>query len=211
MCKCEKCGQGLVCPKCTPVIQHTNSIIIRCKDTAYNGGYPNALIIAPLYNPGENQYISVATIIGDNFWKKQHTYHGYTTVEKLASAIATWRIDTWFERFDIPKSNQMRKAVKDLMEQLKKHAAEMEQNENKELFVVFNQEGDLYQHETLEEAEKDFEAEKYRYDEYIGDEQVYLAKVIKKAYVVEDTERMKDEDPKLHGYESWVKWEEKAL
>jgi hypothetical protein len=116
---CEKCGQTMVCPKCTPVIEHTNSVIVRCKDTEYNGGYPNVLIIAPVYKNSPYGFISVATIVGDNFFKKHHAYFGRSSVEDLAKAITTWNMDDWFERFDIPKSSQMRKAVKDLKEQLK--------------------------------------------------------------------------------------------
>jgi hypothetical protein len=80
--------------------------------------------------------------------------------------------------------------------------------EKKQLFVVFNHEGELYHHETFEEALKDFEAEKDDYEFFIGDEKVYLAKVIKMAYVVEDHERSKVEDPAEHGFEAWVKFQE---
>lgn len=80
--------------------------------------------------------------------------------------------------------------------------------EKKQLFVVFNHEGEIYQHETLEEALKEFEAEKDDYEFFTGDEQVYLAKVIKMAYVVEDHEIAKVEDPTKYGFEYWVKWQE---
>lgn len=67
---------------------------------------------------------------------------------------------------------------------------------------------DLNFHDTLEEAEEDYkEAKSYILeDDVTGDEIVYLLQVKKVAKLVEDTER--EEDPKEHGYDGWVKWED---
>jgi hypothetical protein len=121
---CQKCGEVMVCPKCTPVIEKTNSIIIRHKDTDYNGGYPNALIITPLYTDAIGRSISCATITGDNFFHPRNVTAGYTymergTVENVAYVLANLDIETWCRLFGFPK-NRM-KAAEDIQKLLKEY------------------------------------------------------------------------------------------
>lgn len=82
---------------------------------------------------------------------------------------------------------------------------------NKEEYVVFNNEMELFQHETLEEALKEYEAEKDKIEDFYGDERVYLAKVIQVAYTVKDIEREAIENPNDSGYEGWVKWVDEKI
>lgn len=121
---CTDCGENMVCPKCTPVIEKTNSIIIRHKDTDYNGGYPNALAITPLYTNASGQSISCATITGDNFFHPKNVTAGYTymergTIENVAHVLANLDIETWCRLFGFPK-NRM-KAAEDIQKLLKEY------------------------------------------------------------------------------------------
>jgi hypothetical protein len=113
---CVKCGGGLVCPKCAPVIEHTNAIIVRYKDTAYNHGYPNALIIAPLYVKDSGHKVSVATLVGDNFFGGR-TFYDSQSVEGMAHFLAGCSIDAFMQIFDLRRSQKQ--AAKDLLESLR--------------------------------------------------------------------------------------------
>ncbi|MFC0188461.1 hypothetical protein ACFFJY_09200 [Fictibacillus aquaticus] len=77
-----------------------------------------------------------------------------------------------------------------------------------ETYLVTTSDSEVYEYGSLEAAEKAFQEMKSDYDDFTGDERLTLSKVIKVAYVVEDKERMKKENPKDSGYDGWVKWEE---
>lgn len=80
------------------------------------------------------------------------------------------------------------------------------------MWVVWeSQNNEYFQFETKEEALKHYEEIKGLLigEDLIGDEQVFLFKAVKQAYLVEDLDR--EEDPKKYGYDGWVKWEEKEF
>lgn len=121
--RCENCGEEMVCPKCTPVIEQTNSLIIRHKDTDYNGGWPNVLVITPMIASGDRCY-STATIAGDNFFTPGnktagHTYIERGTVEQVAHTLANTSIETWCRLFGFPKNRLL--MARDIQLLLRKH------------------------------------------------------------------------------------------
>lgn len=77
-----------------------------------------------------------------------------------------------------------------------------------EVFVVVDSYGDTFNLDTFLEADAKYQSALSDREEYETTEEVLLAKVIKRAYLVPDKERLKESDPKEHGYDSWVKWEE---
>ncbi|MHB9943611.1 hypothetical protein CF065_18845 [Clostridium sporogenes] len=118
---CGECGEPMVCPKCTPIVEKTNTLIIRYKDVDYNGGYPNALIISPFYVEGSGKNISVATLVGDNFWTSRNNSHGFSfvergTVKQTAEILANLNSEKWIELFKLPKNRKF--AVDDIRIQL---------------------------------------------------------------------------------------------
>ena len=118
---CDKCGELKVCPKCQPVIEHTNSIIIRHKDTEFNGGYPNALVISPLYVDGVGREISVATLTGDNFFEG-FAYYAKRSVSDMLAFLQGCDTDDLMQLFSI-KANRKR-AVKAMLECVKAYVGE---------------------------------------------------------------------------------------
>jgi hypothetical protein len=66
--------------------------------------------------------------------------------------------------------------------------------------------GEVFEVNSIEEANKEFEISKDYYEEFTGDERICIYKLVKSASVVQDTDR-KDE-PKEQGYDSWVKWQD---
>jgi hypothetical protein len=121
MSTCRNCGEGLVCPKCAPVIEHTNAIIVRYKDTAYNRGYPNALIIAPLYVKGSGYEVSVAMLVGDNFYEG-FTFYDTRSVEGMAHFIAGCSIDAFMQMFNLKRAQK--KPAEDLLASLREYLNE---------------------------------------------------------------------------------------
>ena len=121
---CEGCGEEMVCPKCHTIIEKTNSIIIRYKDTSYNGGYPNALLINPLWTNSRGNSISCATLVGDNFFHPKNETAGYTymergSVEEVATILGKLDVETWCRLFGFPKNRIP--FAKDIKEQLLKY------------------------------------------------------------------------------------------
>jgi len=113
--KCEKCGEGLVCPKCQPVIEHTNAVVVRFKDTDYNGGYPNSLSIVPVFVTDAGREVSVAVLTGDNFYEG-FTYYSKRNVEQTAKFLATCDVDDLIQMFSVKRSQK--RALQDLLKQL---------------------------------------------------------------------------------------------
>jgi hypothetical protein len=104
MSKCDKCGECLVCPKCTPLVQHTNCINVRFKGK-YNGGLPNHIVIFPSYTQ-DGDPVTVTTIIGDNFFKKAYYTSRSIPVEDMAYWIANSDWDYMMTRFDLDKHHK---------------------------------------------------------------------------------------------------------
>lgn len=121
---CIDCGEKMVCPKCTPVMEKTNSIIIRYKDTDYNGGYPNVLVITPMYTNAHDQTVSCATLTGDNFFHPGNKTAGFTymergTIENTAHILANTDVETWCKLFGFPKNRLL--MARDIQLQLRKY------------------------------------------------------------------------------------------
>jgi hypothetical protein len=114
----EKCGETLVCPKCHPVMEQTNCINIRSKGE-YNGGLPNHLVIFPSYS-SEGKYVSIATLLGDNFNNKEYYISHRMSVMQLAKHIADsgWHYLRDVFGFSTPIQQ---KAFTDLQDQLVEH------------------------------------------------------------------------------------------
>lgn len=121
MSNCEKCGEGLVCPKCTPVIEHTNAIIVRYKDTSYNGGYPNSLSIVPVFVNDDGRRISVAILTGDNFYEG-FTFYSNRGVEETARFLSTCDVDDLMQMFNLKRPQK--KPLQDLLKQIKEYVNE---------------------------------------------------------------------------------------
>jgi hypothetical protein len=121
---CLECGEKMVCPKCHPVIEKTNSIIVRHKDSDYNGGYPNVLVITPMYTDAYEKSVSCATLTGDNFFHPGNKTAGYTymergTIEQTAHILANTDVETWCRLFGFPKNRLL--MARDIQLQLRKY------------------------------------------------------------------------------------------
>lgn len=122
MSKCEKCGEPKVCPKCQPVIEKTNSIIVRHKDTSYNGGYPNCLVISPLWVNGNGRNFTLATLAGDNFYTANTQNMGFSfiesgTVESVAVMLSNMSASAVAKLFGLGRTRTV--PVGDLLNELK--------------------------------------------------------------------------------------------